>query len=424
MTATFQIPLDIPDVAILSLKDGDKGELIFTVESTKSSTHCHRCQREISAVHGHDSPIRLRHLPVLERVVYIELRPKRYRCPHCEGGPTTTQRLEWYTAGCPHTKAFDRWLLKMLINSTVSDVSRRCGVGYDAVDGAIQRQVGTTVDWSKVPVFTTLGLDEIALRKGHKDFVCVVTALNAEDKVIVLAILPDRLKQTVRTFLESMPPQHKAGVRRVCSDMYEGFLNAAKETLPNAGVVVDRFHVAKQYNKGVDNLRKATLKALKACLSEEAYKALKGVMWPFRRHFWELKDKEDQQKQLAELFCYAPDLKEAWLLRHELFVIYESPLSPEEAGAKFDGWRQKVSKKELTCFDGFIQLLDKHKVAILNYFDGRHTSGFVEGMNNKLKIIKRRCFGLLDAKRLFQRVQIDLMERTGWLTMPNTTCCG
>lgn len=422
MTASFQIPLDIPDVDILSLNTGAQDELIFRVESTLHSTTCHRCQREITDFHGYDKPIRLRHLPVFERIVYIELKPKRYRCRHCDNHPTTTQRLAWYTPNSPHTKALDNWLLRLLINSTVSDVSQRCQISYGCVEGAIARSVRTTIDWAKVSPFTTLGLDEIALRKGHNDFVCVVTALNERDETLVLAILPDRRKQTLVDFLNSMPLSLRKGVRRVCSDMYGGFINAAAETLPAATVVIDRFHVAQHYNKGVDQLRKATLKTLKASLCEASYQALKGVMWPFRRHYWDLK--ASQQQQLAELFLHAPELKSAWHLRHELFVIYESPVTPTEAGQAFDRWKRQVVASGLTCFDGFIRLFDKYRNGILAYFDGRYTSGFVEGMNNKLKVIKRRCYGLLSADQLFRRVQIDLQLRSGFLQTTNTRCCG
>lgn len=415
MSASFQIPLDIPDIEIISVQEGKRSTFILEVESTLNYTHCRQCQRKITTFHGYDRPIRLQHLPILERKVFIELRPKRYRCRDCEGDPTTTQQPDWYTPNSPHTKALDQWLLKMLINSTVSDVSRRCQVGYDAVDGCIDRYVGKAVDWSKLKPFATLGLDEIALRKGHKHFVCVVTALNSADQVIVLAILPDRLKQTVLDFLNSIPSQFRKAICRVCSDMYEGYINAAKEAFPGVDVVIDRFHVAKHYNEGVDGLRKATLRELKKTLPDEAYDKLKGVMWPFRRHFWDLK--EEQHEQLAELFLYAPALKEAWLLRHELFLIYESPHAPKQAGRHFDAWIQKVHNKEITCFDRFIRQLEEHRADILAYFDGRHTSGFVEGLNNKLKVIKRRCFGLLDAGKLFQRIQIDLQERTGLLAI-------
>lgn len=415
MSASFQIPLDIPDIEIIAVREGENNAFILEVKSTLDYTHCRQCQRKLTSLHGYDRPIRLQHLPILERKVFIELRPKRYRCRHCDGDPTTTQSLGWYTPNSPHTKALDQWLLKMLINSTVSDVSRCCQVSYDAVEGCIDRYVGKTVDWTKLTPFTTLGLDEIALRKGHQHFVCVVTALNTDDQVIVLAILPNRLKQTVLNFLKSMPAEFRKTVKRVCSDMYGGYINAAKEALPDADVVIDRFHVAKHYNEGVDKLRKAALRDLKKDLPEEQYAKLKGLMWPFRRHVWDLKD--EQQEQLAELFLYAPELRQAWLLRHELFLIYESPHTPEQAGQHFDIWVQKVRDENITCFDRFIQQLESSRADILAYFEGRHTSGFVEGLNNKLKVIKRRCFGLLDAGKLFQRIQIDLQERTGILSI-------
>ena len=129
MGVTFQIPLDIPDVELLSTEVDEQGAMLIKIESTLRSTRCRRCEREIDRFHGYDQPIRLRHLPILEQRVYIELRPKRYQCSHCQGGPTTTQRCDWYQANSPHTRAFDRWLLKCLINGTVQDVSRKLEVG-------------------------------------------------------------------------------------------------------------------------------------------------------------------------------------------------------------------------------------------------------------------------------------------------------
>ena len=73
--------------------------------------------------------IELRHLPILGHRVYIRLRPKRYKCPHC-GDKTTTQTLDWYDTKSPHTKAYDRYLMLLLINSTVEDVSRKEDIGY------------------------------------------------------------------------------------------------------------------------------------------------------------------------------------------------------------------------------------------------------------------------------------------------------
>src|SRR4051812_48018842 len=106
----ISIPLDIPDARVLQTELTKDGELILTIESTLTSTSCRRCGRTISERYGIDEPRLLRHLPILGRVVYVRIRPKRFRCPFCVGHPTTTQTLDWYDQGALHTKAYERHL--------------------------------------------------------------------------------------------------------------------------------------------------------------------------------------------------------------------------------------------------------------------------------------------------------------------------
>lgn len=406
MPATLQIPLDIPDIRLLSTQRSDQGELVLQVESLTHTTPCRRCGRELTRLHGLDRPIRLRHLPILEQPVVIEIKPKRFQCRDCDGRPTTTQRLDWYEENSPHTKAFDRWLLKMLIGSTVADASRRCGVGYDAVDGALARGVSTGVDWERFEHLETVGIDEIALKKGHKHYVAIISCRDETGQVSVLAVLPDRLKVTVSAFLASMPERLKATVKRVCTDMYEGYSNAAREVLPKAEIVIDRFHVAKNYHAGVDQLRKQEQRRLKQDLPEAEYATLKGVMWVYRRHWWDLT--EPQREQLVTLFRHSPVLEQAYYLRHHLTLIFETALTKAQALEHMTIWQQAVTDSGLRCFDAFLTTLSNWREEITNYFNGRHSSGFVEGLNNKLKVIKRRCYGLFNPVRLFQRIQLDL----------------
>ena len=406
MSAMIQIPLNLPNVKVLSAELRAEGGWLIKVESTLEGTRCHRCGREIGRFHGFDQPIRLRHLPILEQRVYLELHPKRYRCEHCTGGPTTTQRCAWYQPNSPHTQAFDRWLLKCLINSTVQDVSTKLEVGTGAVMGALSRWVDTEVDWDRFQRLETLGIDEIALRKGHDDFVSVVSHRDAQGEVVVLAILPDRLKATVKAFLERIPASLKASLKRVCTDMYEGYTNAVREALPGAELVIDRFHVTQHYRAGVDQLRKQCLKELKQNLDEEHYQPLKGLLWVFRRDWDRLS--ETQQAQLLPLFEQAPQLKDAYLLRNVLTMIFDGAVDKAHAQHYLKRWRQAVVDSKLGCFDRFLVTLDNWFEEITNYFQDRHSSGFVEGLNNKLKVIKRRCYGLLDPVQLFQRIRLDL----------------
>ena len=112
MPVTIALPLDIPEVRVLSSNVLDDNRLLIEVESTLQTARCTRCGQESDRFHGFDRPIRLRHLPVFGREGVIEIHPKRYRCPHGEGGPTMTQHCAWYEPNRPHTTAFEQWVLK------------------------------------------------------------------------------------------------------------------------------------------------------------------------------------------------------------------------------------------------------------------------------------------------------------------------
>ena len=117
MESMFEAVLNLAHVRVIEATKADRGEWTLRVESTRSSATCKRCGKEATQFHSLGHRIRLRHLPIFNQPVYIEIKPKRYRCTFCEGGPTTTQQAEWYDERSPNTKAYDEWLLLSLINS-------------------------------------------------------------------------------------------------------------------------------------------------------------------------------------------------------------------------------------------------------------------------------------------------------------------
>ena len=195
MASELKIPLDIADVEVLATEITDDGRLLITVESQVETTECGICHQKISCTYGHGDKIELRHLSVLGLETYICLRPRRGQCQSCMYTPTTTQLLDWYQQRSPHTKAYDAYLLKQLVNSTIEDVSLRENLGYDAIVGALNRQVETEINWAEVEDLRTVGIDEIALKKGRKNYAAIVTGRQANGKIRVLAVLPDRKKR-------------------------------------------------------------------------------------------------------------------------------------------------------------------------------------------------------------------------------------
>ena len=404
------LPLDIPNVEIRSVTMNEHGDYIITVESTQDGAICENCGAKITKSNGQGREIELRHLPILGHRVYIRLRPKRYECPNCKG-KTTTQKLDWYDGKSPHTKAYDRYLMLQLVNSTVEDVSRKEDVGYDAVEGGIERCIQGNVDWGQFTELEVVGIDEISMKRGHRDFVAIITTQQADGRVALLGVLADRQKETVRQFFENMPKHLWSTLKKVCTDMWEGYSNAVTEFAcahPEVSVeiVVDRFHVAKNYRECVDTLRKREFRRLKKELSEAEYAEIQGVMWPVRKNKAALTTEE--QEKLNRAFQYSPDLKLAYDFREELTAIFESPLTKEAASKLIRDWQNRVSQSALTCFDKFLATIDNWFDKIINYFTDRLSSGFVEGLNNKIKTTKRRCYGILNTTTLFQRLYLDI----------------
>ena len=122
----------------------------------------------------------------------------------------------------------------------------------------------------------------------------------------------------------------------------------------------------------------------------------------------------DQQEKVVELFEQTPTLASAYVLRTLLTAIFEQTPDRAAAQTRLRLWTEQVKTSSLHCFDKFLDALHHWRNEILNYFDGRHTSGFVEGLNNKLKLLKRRCFGLDDPIELFRRLWLDIEGPRLW----------
>jgi transposase len=402
----ISIPLDIPHVRVLQTELTKDGALILTVESTIPDTSCRRCGPTITQRHGVDEPRLLRHLPILGRVVYLRRRPKRFRCPWCDDHPTTTQQLDWYDPNALHTKAVDRQLIVQVVNSTLADVPATEDVTADALLGILDRWSATTLECDALEPFAILGIDEIALLKGHRDFVAVISGRTSRGRLQLLAVLPDRRKSTVVAGLEPIPVPIRARITTVCTDMWDGYRSAVTDGLPDAALVIDRFHVARHDRDAVDELRKQERRRLKQELPKEQYADLKQPLWRFRKRAADLEPPE--QERLDTLLAYSPALQQAYTLREQRTSIFDTARAKADGLQRIRRWRRRVEKSGLTCFDGFLKLLDSWLDLMANYFIDHQTSAFVEGLNTKLKVLKRRCYGLRNVVRLFQRLTLDL----------------
>ena len=164
--------------------------------------------------------------------------------------------------------------------------------------------------------------------------------------------------------------------------------------------------MAKLYREVVERVRKKEMKRLKKILSEEEYKKLKGLMWALRASKDNISDKYKAVLKIA--FKYSPELKKVYKLSKRLTKIFNTETSRNGGIRLLKNWIKKVQKSEIEQFDTFISTLEKRLKEIANYFVFRENSGFVEGLNNRIKVLKRRAYGIVDRIHLFQRLYLDL----------------
>lgn len=404
--ANFTLPLDIKSLKITNQHIDSNGNITFSVESVCTGATCHKCGQLATKRYGHSYIMTFEHTSILDRRVFLKIKPVRYYCEHCNDGTTTTEKYDWVAKGGKITQALEDYIMRQLIHSTIQDVSRKTGVSYSTIYTSITNRIGTEVNWSKYKDLHTIGIDEISNRKGHQDYLAIVSVKNKKGENSIIAVLDNRKKHDIKTFLESIPEHLKKTVKSVCTDMYDGFVNAAAEVFGARKIVVDRFHVAKLYRKPLDKLRISEMQRLKKELSTEEYQKLEGMMWIIRKQHECLTEADKSKLEL--LYHHSPKLKKAHQYALKLTNIFNTHCKRKLASDKINRWIDMVEKSDVTCFSSFIETLKKYQTYILNYFKGRKNSGFVEGLNNKIKVAKRRCYGLLKTESFFQRLFLDL----------------
>ena len=403
--SNFSIPLDIKSLRIVSQRVDKEGNIVFEVQSKKGQSICRKCGKPATKPNGHAPKRRIRHLPIFDQPVYLEIAPARYICEYCDDKPTTTEQYDWVDRNANITKGLEEYIMRSLIHSTIQDVAKKEKLGYKVIQSTLDRLVASKVDWNSFESLDTIGVDEIALRKGHDGYMSIVSARLEDGKIRVLAVIEGRNKADIKSFFESIPLHLRKTINTVCTDMYDGFVYAAIEVFGPQVVVVDRYHVAKLYRKPLDKLRIKEMKRLKVALDSDEYAKLEGMMWILRKQHECLSEADKSKLEL--LYKYSPTLKRAHSYALKLTSIFNTYSGRKSGMAKINRWIKKVEKSEITCFDGFISTLKKYKPYIINYFKRRKNSGFVEGLNNKIKVAKRRCYGFSEVKTIFQRLFLD-----------------
>lgn len=243
-----------------------------------------------------------------------------------------------------------------------------------------------------------LNIDEIAQEKGHGNFVLI---LSAPEEGYVLDVLPDRERKTLENWLSGLAPEARKAIKVVNLDMWEPYTLAVKAKLPHAHIVVDRFHVMKNLNHCLTMARREIQRAA----SDEVKEQLKGSRWALVKNQKDLNEK--QRAKLETLYQVSPELRTCHQLKEQFRTIFETVTEREKARTALQQWIKRVQKQNVTALQSFLVTLNNWFELILNYFVEHWTNAFAEGVNNKIKLIKRRAFGFTNFDHFRLRILVE-----------------
>jgi len=248
-----------------------------------------------------------------------------------------------------------------------------------------------------------LCLDEITLHKGHGHYYLVISA---PELGLVLDILPDRRQESLAAWFDQRGPQWCAGVEVYCADMWDAYHTTARAKLPNARPVVDRFHVMKNLNEAVSQARRTIQRQ-----ADKATQALlKGCRWLLVKNREHLT--EEERQKLDAMLAASPQLHRCYELKEAFRAWFNRSPDRQAAEVGLVKWLGQVQASGLQALQGFTKTVENWWEAIVNYFEGRHSNGFAEGVNLKLKLIHRRAFGY----RNFEHFRLHVLVAFGPLS--------
>ena len=333
---------------------------------------------------------RVRDLPNGEMRIYLEIEVRRVACRRC--GKVKRERLEFLADNPFYTKRFAFYVGQRCRASSIKEVAEELRLDWHTVKELDKCYMREQLRRAGTPGPKIIGIDEIALRKGHTYRIVV------SDLVRRRAIWfggTDRSEASLDEFYRFLGEKKAKHVRLAVMDMWKAFRNSTAHNAPQAAILFDKFHVMRHLGEALDATRKSEYRRL----TGRGRRYIKGQKYTLlsRRENLTL----DGKRALKKLLAANRRLNTAYLLKESFGQLwsYES-----EAWARkfFEHWCASLKWQRLAPYEKFADLIARHWEGIAAYCkpENKVALGFVEGLNNKIRVIQRRAYGLHDEQYL------------------------
>jgi len=322
--------------------------------------------------------------------IYLELPVRRVACRSC--GKVKRERLAWLANNPFYTKRF-AWLVgRRCRAATIKDVARELGLHWDTVKELEKQYMGEQLRRAGAPAPKVIGIDEISIRRGHTYRIVVSDLLRRRP---IWFGGQDRSEASLELFYQQLGTKKSQAIYLAVMDMWKPFKNATVKHAPDAAILFDKFHVLSHLGEALDQVRKSEY----ARLTGKDRQFIKGQKYTLLSHRANLT--LDGRRSLAKLLQANQRLNIAYLLKESFGQLWDYR---SEAGARrfFENWKQALKWQRLEAYQKFARMIDRHWEGIAAYCQPRNKVplGFVEGLNNKIRVLQRRAYGLRDEEYL------------------------
>ena len=377
--------------------------VVIRLEHVGKSVICPECSGTCS-LKDHAPERHWRHLDTMQFETILEARVPRVNCASC-GVKTTT--VPWAAKHSRFTILFEAFVIDVLqAASCVSKAATLLGLSWNCVHTIMKRAVQRGLQRRSVDEVTYLGIDEKSFGRGQ-DYVSIMTDLTASR---VLEVAAGRDEKSAKELWKSLPQQQLEKVEAVAIDMWQAFENSVRDHVPQADIVHDKFHIAKNLNEAVDKVRRQEHKVLKS----EGDERLTGT-----KQLWLYREENVHEKQKAEFEALRDqELKtsRAWMLK-EHFRWFWSYCYAGRAKTYFQHWYSWASRCRLKPMVKVAKMIKKRLANILTYFKHHITNATSEGFNSRIQSLKANARGF----RTFENYRIRILFYCGKLDLKPAT---
>lgn len=354
---------------------------------------CHECGK--SCDHVHDTTERwIDDLPVFDRPTRLLVHRRRMLCSSC--GPKI-ERLSWLDPHQRCTVRFAESVARWCKVASIKHVADQYGIGWDRVKRIDKAYLNKTLGPVDLSGVTILAMDEFAIQKGHRYATVIVDPTCKQ----VLWIGRGRGREDIRPFFEQLGKEGRKRIKAVVMDMNAGYELEVKSQCPNAKVVYDLYHVVAKYNREVtDRVRVDEANRLRE--DKKARKVVKSSRWLLLRNRKNLK--QDQRVQLSELLAANRRLMTVYVLKDDLKHLWDYRY--EGAARRFwKQWYHRAIRSRIDPLKKFARKLRDYIEDIFTHCQYPLHTGLLEGINNKIKVIKRMAYGYRDDEYFFLKIR-------------------